>query len=168
MHLRLFLFFSFCSGVEAPIEALNNLGIPFEHRFSCDNDLLVRTSIKANHKPKQLFEDIKARDNAHTPYVDLYVAGFPCQPFSTAGKKESLEDSQGRGTIFFDVLKYIQDKRPATFILESVSGLTTLNEGKQLSVIVKALEAIKDKCTNTTLEKPSAYEIHHPNRKEHI
>ena len=39
--------------------------------------------------------------------VDVYVAGFPCQPFSTAGKQQGFEDSKGRGTIFHHILEYI-------------------------------------------------------------
>ena len=73
-----------CSGMEAPIQALQNMQIPIDHVFSCDNCPKVVSTIKANHQPKQFFNDIKERNNEVAPYVDLYVAGFPCQSFSTA------------------------------------------------------------------------------------
>ena len=59
------------------------------------------------------------------PKVDVYVAGFPCQPFSSAGKREVLQDGKGRGTVFFEVFRYIQAHMPKNAILENVAGLTT-------------------------------------------
>ena len=50
------------------------------------------------------------------PDFDLLCAGFPCQPFSVAGKREGFSDT--RGTMFFEVLRILQDKRPGYFILE--------------------------------------------------
>ena len=94
-----------CSGIGIPLIALKNMGIPVEHEFDCDNCEKVQLTIQANHKPKILFPDIQGRDVNEVPYVDVYIAGFPCQPFSTMGKQEGFNDSQGRGTIFLDVLK---------------------------------------------------------------
>ena len=48
-----------CSGIEAPIQALLNLKIPFTHVFSCDIDPYCRESIKANYSPEILYEDMK-------------------------------------------------------------------------------------------------------------
>ena len=89
-----------CSGIEAPIQALQNLQVPFEHIFSCDSDASCRKTIEANFPPKHFYDDIRSRDNSKVASVDLYVAGFPCQPFSSAGKKQGFADSQGRGEIF--------------------------------------------------------------------
>jgi hypothetical protein len=52
-----------CSGMEAPIQALQNMQIPIDHVFSCDNCPKVVSTIKANHQPKQFFNDIKERNN---------------------------------------------------------------------------------------------------------
>jgi len=96
-----------CSGIEIPIQALINMGIPFHHIFSSDTDDDVVKTIKANYSPDIIYGDIQGRDNSQIPEVDVYVAGFPCQPFSTMGKQEGFQDQKGRGVIFFDILDYI-------------------------------------------------------------
>ena len=71
---------------------------------TCDNDQVAVNAIKVNSDPKYIYDDIKTRDNATTPAVDIYVAGFPCQPFSQAGLGQGFGDAKGRGKIFFNVL----------------------------------------------------------------
>ncbi len=81
LPLRKFTVGTDCSGMEAPIQALINMRLNFEHSFSCDFDHRVRATITANFNPGVLYEDITTRDNAAMMSVDVYVAGFPCQPF---------------------------------------------------------------------------------------
>ena len=97
-----------CSGIEAPLQALDNLGMEYTHVFSSESNPHLEKFIDANFKPTTFYKDIKTRDNSNTPYVDLYVAGFPCQPFSVAGKQQGFKDSQGRGTIVGHCIDYIQ------------------------------------------------------------
>lgn len=118
-----------CSGIEAPIQALKQLGIPHKHVFSCEIDKYARESILANYKPEILFTDMTKRKTKDTPDIDLYVCGFPCQSFSMAGLREGVDDP--RGTIFWQCLKVIKHKLPRVFILENVKGLLTINEGKK-------------------------------------
>lgn len=87
---------------------------------------------------------------------DVLLAGFPCQPFSIAGvsKKNSLGRAHGfacqtQGTLFFDVARIIEAKRPAAFLLENVKNLRSHDKGNTLRVI-------KD-----TLEKELGYEMHY-------
>ena len=54
---------------------------------------------------------------------DVLLAGFPCQPFSRAGKVMGFEDT--RGTLFFDLATIIREKRPKAFLLENVSNLVS-------------------------------------------
>lgn len=129
-----------CSGIEAPLQALRNLGVKYAHLFSCDVDKNVRATIMANFPPeKYLYEDITSRDNTAAPGCDLYVAGFPCQPFSMGGKMQGFQDARGRGTIFFNVLDYIQVHTPKLFILENVTGLLSINGGVYFKAILAAL-----------------------------
>ena len=80
-----------CSGIEAPIQALLQMGVPFTHKFSSDIDKYVIQSIKANYHPEIIYGDqegehkegdITKRKTETLPDIDLYVCGFPCQAFS--------------------------------------------------------------------------------------
>ena len=77
-------------------------------------------TIRENTSPKHFYKDIETRNHLEVEDVDLYIAGFPCQPFSAAGKQEGFKDSKGRGKIFFDILQYLKVKLPKIFILENV------------------------------------------------
>ena len=129
-----------CSGIEAPIQALQKLGIPFKHVFSSDIDKYCRESILANYEPEILYEDLTKRDNSKVPDIDLYICGFPCQSFSIAGKRKGMKEK--RGQIFWHCVDLIETKRPAVFILENVKGLLTINDGKTFNKIIKTLEEI--------------------------
>jgi DNA (cytosine-5)-methyltransferase 1 len=80
------------------------------------------------------------------PAHDLLVAGFPCQPFSIAGvsKKNSLGRDHGfkdrtQGTLFFDVCRIIDLKRPSAFLLENVKNLCSHDKGNTFRIIVETL-----------------------------
>jgi DNA-cytosine methyltransferase len=139
-----------CSGIEAPIQALINLKIPFTHVFCSDIDKYVIQSIKANYKPKIIFGDkdgpfpdgdITKRKLKDVPDIDLYVCGFPCQPFSQAGDRQGFEDK--RGNVFFSCLKVIKKKQPKIFILENVKGLLNHDKGETWKVIWSELLKLK-------------------------
>ena len=70
-------------------------------------------------KPFGDITKIEARD---IPDFDILAAGFPCQPFSYAGKLEGFND-QTRGTLFFDIVRILEEKQPEMFLLENVKGL---------------------------------------------
>jgi len=129
-----------CSGMEAPIQAIRNLEVNFEHTFSCDVNPHARATIEANFPHGLMYHDLTKRDNKKAPKVDVYVAGFPCQPFSSAGLQQGFKDTRGRGEIFFHVLDYLATQRPRVFILENVSGLVTLEKGTYMNAILKELQ----------------------------
>lgn len=122
--------------------ALQNLGVPITHAFSCDIDKDAKATILANHAPQTFYDDLCSRDNNAAPSVDLYVAGFPCQPFSFAGLKQGFKDLRGRGNIVFHICDYLEKKRPRAFVLENVSGLRGHNDGKSIEKIIKCLRSI--------------------------
>jgi DNA (cytosine-5)-methyltransferase 1 len=82
------------------------------------------------------------RDNSapSTPAVDIYVAGFPCQPFSAAGLQKGFKDK--RGMVFYGCADYIDSKRPQAFILENVKRLINHDNGKTLKCVMQCLEGI--------------------------
>ncbi|OFC69856.1 DNA (cytosine-5-)-methyltransferase [Alteromonas confluentis] len=85
----------------------------------------------------------------HIPEHDVLLAGFPCQPFSIAGvsKKNSLGRSHGfecttQGTLFFDVEKIIQARKPNFFVLENVKNLKSHDKGNTFATIIKTLDSL--------------------------
>ncbi len=91
--------------------------------------------------------DITGIEAANIPDHELLLAGFPCQPFSIAGvsKKNSLGRSHGfadetQGTLFFDVARIIDEKRPKAFLLENVKNLTSHDKGRTFDVIQRTLK----------------------------
>jgi len=123
--------------------ALQNLGVEVNHVFSCDVNKHAKATIMANYPPKTFFDDLTKRDNAKAPKADLYVAGFPCQPFSTAGLQQGFGDARGRGEIFWHVRDYLEQQRPRVFVLENVSGLVKIKGGEYYRAILEALGALK-------------------------
>ena len=71
------------------------------------------------------------------PDHDLLTGGFPCQPFSRAGKKMGIEDY--RGTLFESIVKILSTHKPNFFILENVNSLLYLNNGRHFKTILWAL-----------------------------
>lgn len=90
--------------------------------------------------------DITQIQAADIPDHDVLLAGFPCQPFSIAGvsKKNALGKAHGfacetQGTLFFDVARIINEKRPRAFLLENVKNLTSHDKGRTFDVIKRTL-----------------------------
>lgn len=71
---------------------------------------------------------------------DFLLAGFPCQPFSTAGLQLGFDDT--RGTLFFDIERILKEKKPYGFLLENVEGLVKHDNGRTLSIIVTHLKQL--------------------------
>ena len=142
-----------CSGIEAPIQALQQLRIPFEHSFCCEKDSFALKSIQANYTPKKIYNDITKRKHALLPDIDMYVCGFPCQPFSLMGNKMGTEDS--RSNIMYQCIKVIKKKLPKVFILENVKNFKFIENGKLFNYLNKQLKNIKN--TNGEL----AYNVYH-------
>jgi DNA (cytosine-5)-methyltransferase 1 len=84
------------------------------------------------------FGDINDIEPHEIPDHDFLLAGFPCQPFSIAGKQLGFADT--RGTLFFNIESILQEKRPYGFLLENVSRLKTHDKGRTLAVILQKLE----------------------------
>jgi DNA (cytosine-5)-methyltransferase 1 len=95
------------------------------------------------------YGDITEINEKDIPDHDVLVAGFPCQPFSIAGvsKKQSLGQATGfldetQGTLFFDIARIIERKRPKAFLLENVKNLKSHDKGRTWRVITNTLEEL--------------------------
>ena len=127
-----------CSGIDTPVMALEALQIDYEHIFSCEKDEFARKAIEHNFTPSTMYKDITTRVQSHTPKVDLYICGFPCQSFSNLGKKTGFSSSP----IFFYARDYIAQKRPEIFLLENVKALKTNDRGRSFERIMNELNSI--------------------------
>ena len=131
-----------CSGIEAPLQALKSLDVDFKPCFCSDIDeRLVRFS-KRNFHTWKSYDNVRHRDNhcSTVPSVDIYGAGFPCQAYSSAGRRGGSSDP--RGKILPGILDYITNKKPKIFFLENVVGFTTINKGKDCSKLVSYLQKL--------------------------
>lgn len=102
---------------------------------------------KHNFSDDNLYGDICDIHTDDIPDFDVLLAGFPCQPFSSAGTRGGFMDT--RGTLFFEIERILEAKNPDAFLLENVEGLVThdrLNRsdtiGRTLTTIIQRLEAI--------------------------
>lgn len=88
---------------------------------------------------------------------DVLLAGFPCQSFSIAGKKEGFRD-RTRGTLFFDVADILEKTRPKAFLLENVEGLVRHKRGQTFRIILETLVQELDYCVIGVSEKKGKLE----------
>ncbi len=71
------------------------------------------------------------------PQHDVLAAGFPCQPFSKSGAQQGMEET--RGTLFWNILRVVQERRPAVVLLENVRNLAGPRHAHEWQVIVETL-----------------------------
>jgi DNA (cytosine-5)-methyltransferase 1 len=130
--------------------------------FASEIDAEAKRAYKENFKmePQGDITQIPASD---IPDHDVLLAGFPCQPFSIIGKKLGFEDI--RGTLFFEIARILEEKKPKMFVLENVKQLKTHNNGKTLKTILKKLESLNYKVYNEVL---NALDFGLPQKRERI
>ena len=116
--------------------------------FTSEWDRFAQQTYHANYRDNRpVGGDITAIPSDDIPEHDLLLAGFPCQPFSIAGvsKKNALGRNHGfacdaQGTLFFDVARVLEAKRPKAFMLENVKNLKGHDKGRTFDVIMNTLE----------------------------
>ena len=102
-----------------------------------------KTAIKCfnnNFPGIQNFGDCRNINPVRLPNFNLLTAGFPCQPFSGAGKHLGIYDT--RGTLFHDIIRIAEAKKPDYIVLENVKGLTFNNHKKTLQIIIEEINRI--------------------------
>jgi DNA (cytosine-5)-methyltransferase 1 len=128
----------------------------------CDIELWSR-KVLAKHWPDvPIAEDVKelANDPARlVPDCDILTAGYPCQPFSVAGKQRGAEDDRH---IWPEIFRIIQAKRPTWIVCENVSGHISLGLNRVLSDLEdKAGYAVQTFCVG-------AVSVNAPHRRQRI
>lgn len=81
--------------------------------------------------------DIRKIKTDNIPDVDVLAGGFPCQPFSIAGRQRGFNDK--RGNLFFEISRIVDAKRPKVIFLENVPNLVEHDDGKTFLVIYNSL-----------------------------
>jgi len=130
--------FSGLGGMRIGFEnALQSLGFAGEHVLSSE---IKKHAVKAyeHNFANTPMGDISQINEL--PDFDFLLAGFPCQAFSSAGKRLGFEDT--RGTLFFQIARILKDKKPKGFLLENVDGLVTHDKGNTLTTMMNILKDI--------------------------
>ena len=121
-------------------QALEELGLAGECVFTSEIKEYAIRAYQHNFDDSIIHGDITKIAPQDIPNFDFLLAGFPCQPFSSAGKRLGFIDE--RGGLFFTIFDILKKKQPSGFLLENVEGLVTHDGGKTLDIIIKKLQEI--------------------------
>lgn len=116
--------------------------VPSNHGFKCvwanEWDKYAASVYRWNFPETPLStDDIRAVPADSIPDHDLLCAGFPCQAFSVAGRRRGFEEA--RGTLFYEIARIAECKRPRLLLLENVKGLLSHDGGKTFAIILRVL-----------------------------
>lgn len=128
-------FIDLCAGIGGFRQAFDSQGA--KCLLTCEIDKFCKISYQANYHDSLWESDIKKIDANSLNDFDILCAGFPCQAFSLAGKRQGFLDT--RGTIFFDIAQILKTKQPKFFLLENVKNLLTHDKKRTFSVIQNSL-----------------------------
>lgn len=121
-------------------------GDQLETVFVSEWDQFAQKTYRANFKDNfDISGDITQIKEQDIPEFDICLAGFPCQPFSMAGKHQGFDDDYKgmcRGTLFMDVARICEHHKPKIIFCENVKGLTIHDKGKTFKVITKTFEQL--------------------------
>lgn len=117
--------------------------------FSSDIDKKCQDVYELNFKEKPV-GDITKIKTGDIPSHDILLAGFPCQPFSYAGKKEGL-NCENNGQLFFEIIRILNNHKPKMFLLENVKGIKSIDKGNTVKNIINSLEDIGYKTFSTVI-----------------
>ncbi len=139
--LRFIDLFAGIGGIRCGLEqAAREMGLETQCVFTSEIKPYAVRVLQQNHPHETICGDITKVQTRNIPDFDILCAGFPCQAFSSAGKRQGFADT--RGTLFFEVERILRDKKPQAFILENVEGLVNHDKGRTLAVIEERLGAL--------------------------
>jgi len=127
------------SGYGTASFGLKRLGIPYELIGYSDIDKYANQCFQQNHGGKEL-GDVKNINPNDLEDFDLLTGGFPCQSFSIAGK--GLGELDTRGTLFNEIIRIAEIKKPRYMLLENVKGLTNKNHKATFEKILSELDRV--------------------------
>lgn len=131
---------SLFSGIGGFEDGINKSCIKSEVVFASEIEKFARISYEANFPNHNLNGDITKIHEKDIPDHDILIAGFPCQAFSIAGKREGFNDT--RGTLFFEVARILNEKKPKIVLLENVENLISHNKSNTIKIILTILNEL--------------------------
>ena len=144
-----FTFIDLFAGIGGFHVALERLG--GKCVMACEMDKSARAAYRANFEkhspeifPDMFISDVRTLDGEllnSVPNFDILCAGFPCQPFSHAGRQHGFDDAE-RGNLFFDIMRIMRARRPAACILENVRNLHSHDNGRTFVRIADEISGI--------------------------
>ena len=126
-------FFSGCGGMDLGLHWAG-----YDIVYANEIDVAASKTYQTNFPHSIDNRSILDVDISSIPAHDLLVGGFPCQPFSYAGKRKGLEDD--RGLLFFALIEDLYVNKPAHFIFENVKGLLTHAKGETFNNVKQAIK----------------------------
>jgi len=123
---------SLFAGVGGICQAFTNASCKVVWANEIDKNACI--TYKLNYKTTKLIQDdIRNLDKNNLESIDILTAGFPCQPFSVAGKSRGFEDE--RGKLFFEFIRILNDLKPEVYLLENVKNIVTHHNGESFKTI---------------------------------
>lgn len=139
----------------------------FETVFANDYESKCKDTYDLNFSNTRLtVGDIREISSEDIPDFDFLLAGFPCQAFSVAGYRQGFDDEKGRGNLFFEIARILEDKKPIGFLLENVKNLRGHDGGKTFRVIMKTLRNLGYDVTSQVLNSMNYGNV--PQNRERI
>lgn len=129
-------FFAGVGGIDKGFENSNFFEVVYANEF----DKYPVKTYELNFNIKVDCRDIKEVNEEEIPNFDVLLAGFPCQAFSLAGNRKGFNDEKGRGVLFFELIRFIKEKKPKIVFLENVKNLVSHDNGNTFFTIVESLK----------------------------
>ena len=129
------------SGIGGFREGLTRAG-GFECVGHCEIDKYANRSYNAlfDTKGEWFIEDARKADPSTMPDFQLLCGGFPCQTFSIAGSRKGFGDP--RGTLFFELARLAEARKPSYLLFENVPGLLSHDGGRTFATILNTLDRL--------------------------
>lgn len=141
MTLKIIDLFAGIGGIRRGFEqACRKVNINCQCVFTSEIKPHAVNVLQQNYPNEIVSGDITKIASRDIPDFDVLLGGFPCQPFSSAGKRLGFEDT--RGTLFFEIARILKEKQPKGFILENVEGLVNHDRQDKKAQFGKTFETI--------------------------
>lgn len=161
-----FTFIDLFAGLGGFHFALNQLGGKCVFASEIKSDL--RKLYEINFPNTPIEGDITSITIDNLPPHDILCAGFPCQPFSQAGKRQGFNDDKDRGNLFDYICDIVKARHPRYIVLENVSNLKGHDEGRTWATIRQKLQALNYEVADPVILSPHQFGVPQHRRRIYI